>query len=300
LEYWDYIISKNKAGNMFENVLIPISSEFYSKEVLQRGAFLSEKYKSVINLIYIIEEKTLNQTDKLSNSYRTNYDIAETKNEIVRKQKQAANNIVFEDAKYFFQNKNISFQDKIVEGEFSSIVKNEIDKYNYDLILMGFEKGCMLNYRLLDDINIPVWIEAENKGKSILAVCSNLAPNKIVPEISLNLSDTLGWNLDMLYVVDMEDSVQVDENCKRSDKKSERDLIFKGQSFVSEMEKKGVNIDLIKGSLQKETTKAANRIDPNLVVLGRGQKKKGVLGLPVKNMKRKMAEKSKYSILFIN
>jgi len=165
---------------------------------------------------------------------------------------------------------------------------------------MGFVKGCMLNYRLLDDINIPVWVEAESKGKSILAVCSNLAPNKKVPEISLKLSKTLGWKLDMLYVVDIEDCVQVDENCKRSDKKSERDLIFKGQSFVAKMEKKGVKIELIKGSLQKETTKAAKRLNPNLVIVGRGQKKKGLLGLPVKNVKRKMAEKCKYSILFIN
>ncbi len=285
---------------MFKNVIIPISSEFYNKQVLQRGVFLAEKYKSTINLIYIIEEKTLNQTDRRSNSYRTLYEIAETKNEIVRKQKLAAYNIIFDDAKYFFKNKNISFEEKIVEGEFSIIVKSEIDKYNYDLILMGFEKGCILNYRLLDDINIPVWVEAESKGKSILAVCSNLAPNKKVPEISLKLSETLGWDLHMLYVVDVEDCVQVDENCIRSDKKSERDLIFKGQNFVEEMKNKGVNIKLIKGSLQKETTKAAESINPNLVIVGRGQKKKGILGLPVKNIKRKMAESCKYSILFIN
>jgi len=264
---------------MFKNVLIPISSEFYNKQVLQRGVFLAEKYKSTINLIYIIEEKTLNQTDRLSNSYRTLYEIAETKNEIVRKQKLAAYNIIFDDAKYFFKNKNISFEEKIVEGEFSIIVKSEINKYNYDLILMGFEKGCILNYRLLDDINIPVWVEAESKGKSILAVCSNLAPNKKVPEISLKLSETLGGDLHMLYVVDVEDRVQVDENCIRSDKKSERDLIFKGQNFVEEMKNKGVNIKLIKGSLQKETTKAAESINPNLVIVGRGQKKKGILGL---------------------
>jgi len=285
---------------MFKNVLIPISSEFYNKQVLQRGVFLAEKYKSTINLIYIIEEKTLNQTDRLSNSYRTLYEIAETKNEIVRKQKLAAYNIIFDDAKYFFKNKNISFEEKIVEGEFSIIVKSEINKYNYDLILMGFEKGCILNYRLLDDINIPVWVEAESKGKSILAVCSNLAPNKKVPEISLKLSETLGGDLHMLYVVDVEDRVQVDENCIRSDKKSERDLIFKGQNFVEEMKNKGVNIKLIKGSLQKETTKAAESINPNLVIVGRGQKKKGILGLPVKNVKRKMAERCKHSILFIN
>jgi len=44
---------------MFKNILIPISSEFYSKEVLERSVLLAEKFKSSINLIYIIEEKML-------------------------------------------------------------------------------------------------------------------------------------------------------------------------------------------------------------------------------------------------
>jgi hypothetical protein len=285
---------------MFKNILIPISSEFYSKDVLKRSVFLAEKFKSTINLIYIIEEKTLNQTDKLSDAFRTHYNRAETKNEMIRKHRLAADNIVFDDAKFFFKKREIPLEEKIAEGEFSRVVKREIDKKEYDLILMGFEKECMLNYRLLDEVNIPVWVEAKSEGKSILAVCSNLAPNQKVPNIGLKLSETLGWDLHMLYVVDVEDSVQVDEQGRRSDKKPERDLVFKGQNFVEEMENKGVNIQLVKGSLEKETVKAAENINPNLVIVGREQKKKGILGFPVKNVKRKMAERCKYSILFVN
>ena len=285
---------------MFKNILIPISSEFYSNEVLKRGVFLAEKFKSDINLIYIIEEKVLNQTDKLSNAYRTEHEMTETKNEIIRKQRLAADNIVFDDAKYFFKNKGVPFEEKIVKGEFSNVIKSEINKKDYDLILMGFEKECFLNYRLLDDVNIPVWIVAKTEGKSILAVCSNLAPNQKVPDVSLKLSESLGWDLHMLYVVDIEDSVQVDENGIRSDKKPEKTLIYCGQYFVEEMKNKGVNVQLVKGSLEKETIKMAENINPNLVILGREQKKKGVLGIPLKNVKRKMAEKCKYSLLFVH
>ncbi|UCF49162.1 MAG: universal stress protein [Thermoplasmatales archaeon] len=285
---------------MFKNILVPISSEYYSKEVLEKTAFLAEKFKSRINLIYIIEEKVLNQTDKLSNGYRTPDEIAETKKDIIREQKLAADNIVFEDAKFFFKKRNITFKEKICEGEFSNVIKKETKRKDYNLILMGFEKECFLNYRLFNDIDIPIWIQTKNEGKSILSVCSNLAPNQKVPEVSIQLSNLLGWDLNMLYIVDIEDSVQVDKNGKRSDKKPERDLLFNGQKFVDDMENKGINIKLVKGSLEKVTLKAAEEINPNLIILGREQKKKGILGLPFRHLKRKLAEKCKYSLLFVN
>lgn len=285
---------------MFNNILIPISSEFYSKDVIRRSVYLADKFKSNVNLVYIIEEKTLNQADRISDAYRTSYEMKETKKELIKKQKLAAYNIIFDDAKYFFKDKKVPIEEKIVEGEFSEVVKREIEKKDYDLILMGYEKECILNYRLLDDVNIPVWIEGKSEGKSILAVCSNLAPNQRVPDVGLKLSGALGWDLHMLYVVDVEDSVQVNDQCIRSDKQPEKNLLFCGQNFVEEMKNKGVNVQLVKGSLEKETTKAADSINPNLVIMGREQKKKGLLGLPVKHVKRKMADKCQYSILFIN
>jgi len=285
---------------MFENILITVSSEFYSKKILERSVFLAERFKSTINLVYIIEEKTLHQTDKISDSFRTHYNRLETSNDIIKKSRLRADNIILNDAKFFLKNKEIPFKEKIVEGEFSNVVKRELDENNYDLVLMGFEKGCILNYRLLDEVNVPIWIESDGEGKSILAVCSNLAPNQKVPDVSVKLSEDLGWDLHMLYVVDMEDSVEVDETGQRSDRKSEKDLIFIGENFVEKMREKGVNVRLVKGGLEKETVKAAEDIGANLVIVGREQKKKNIFGLPVKNVKKKIAEKCRYSILFVN
>ena len=285
---------------MFKNILIPISSEYYTKEVLKRGVFLAEKFKSSINLIYIIEEKTLNQTDKESDSYRTPYEIAETKNEIRQKQKQTADKIVFEDAKFYLKNNKIPFEEKIIEGEFSNVVKREIGLKDYDLILMGFEKECALRYRLFEEVKIPLWVVNKNDGKSILGVCSNLAPNVKVPDLSLKLSQTLNLELNMIYVVDVEDSVEVNEKAIRSDKKTEKDLMISAENFKNEIEKKGINIELLRGSFEKEVIKATEIYNPKIVIIGREQKKKGILGLPIKNLKRKLVEKCKYSILFLN
>ena len=93
---------------MFKNILIPVSSEFYSKDVLQRSVFLAEKFKSNIDLVYIIEEKALDQANRVSDTYRTNYEMQETKNEIIQKQKLAAYNIIFDDAKFILKNKSSS------------------------------------------------------------------------------------------------------------------------------------------------------------------------------------------------
>lgn len=285
---------------MFKDILIPVSSEFYTTKILERGVFLAEKFKSTVNLVYIIEEKTLNQTHKLSDAYRTHYEIEDTKKEIIGKQKLTADNIVFKDAKFLFENKGIPLEEKTAEGEFSSVIKNEINKKEYDLILMGFEKGCTLNYRLLNEVNIPIWVESESKGKFILGVCSNLAPNQKVPDVSIKLANSFNWVLQMLYVVDMQDNVQVDKTGRRSNRKTERDLTFMGENFVEKIRGKNIDVQLVKGNLEKETLKAAEKLGVSLVIIGREKKKKGILGLPVKNVKRKMAEKCRYSMLFIN
>ena len=96
---------------------------------------------------------------------------------------------------------------------------------------MGFEKECILNYRLFDKMEVPIWIETNDEIKSILAVCSNLAPNQIVPKVGIELSKALGWDLHLLYIVDPGDNVEVDQAGNRSHIKSEKELIFKGENY---------------------------------------------------------------------
>jgi nucleotide-binding universal stress UspA family protein len=285
---------------MFHHILIPISSEYYSKQVFKRSAFLAEKFQSDITLMYIIEKKTLDKTDKRINGFRTSYDIDETKREIIREQKKTADTLVFADAKQFFEKRNIPVTYEIEEGEFSSVVRSRLDRNDFDLILMGFEKECLLHYRLFKDVDIPIWIESGYEPTSILAVCSNLAPNQKVPEISVELSKKLGWTLDMMYVVDIQDTVVVDALGRRSERKPEKSLISEGEQFITHMNKQGVDVHLLKGSLEKETIRAAEQSGDSLVILGREQKKKRKLGVPLKSVKKKIAEKCRYSLLYLN
>lgn len=285
---------------MFKNILVPISSEFYNKQVLKRALFFAEKFKSKISLIYIIETKTMEQADKMSESYLSDFELTETKKQMMKGQVKTADKIIFEDAKTHFKQKNIKFKGKIVRGEFSDGIKLELEKQEYELILMGFEKECLLKYRIFEDVKIPIWVEGKSESKTILAVLSNLSPNQKVHEISIKLSKKLNWDLKMIYVIDTDDSVEVDEQGMRSGKKQERDLLFTGQNFIEELQAKGIKAEIIKGNLEKEIAKTAEKINANLVIVGREQKKKGPFGLPVKNIKKKMAEKCEHSILFLN
>ena len=220
---------------MFKNILVPVSSEHYSKKVIERSIFIAETFQSNVHILYIIEETPHHQMEKYSDAHLTYHDRTETHQDLLKKQRKTADDILFKYAEQIFERKNINMKHTWVHGEFSTTINNQLKKNNYDIIIMEYEKGCMIDYRALDEIKIPIWIEGGGENKSILAVCSNLAPNQKVPTISTELSKIFKWKLSMLYVTDTQDTVEVDINGKRSTKKPKRDLIFKGQNFVEQI-----------------------------------------------------------------
>ncbi len=285
---------------MFKNVLIPISSEFYQRNLFKTALMLHKKIQPQFKLLYIIEQKTLHQTDKISTSYRTAHDQRQTQKEIISQYVHSADSIVFDDAKRYFTKHEIPFEEQISQGEFSTVIHQEVRNNGYDLILMGFDKKCTLQYRLFRDAPIPIWVDVGHPVKKALAVCSNLAPNLKVPEISLQLARLFKWQLQMLYVVDTQDRVEVDVAGRRSSPRSEEDLRIRGKQFVTSMQKQNVPVELVKGSLEKQTVKAAKKMQAQLVIIGREQKKKTLLSLPARDVKKKIAESCPYSILFLH
>ena len=285
---------------MFEKILVPISSEYYSKDVIKRSIFIAKTFNSTVHILNILEENPLQQMEKCSDAHLTYHDRKETHQDLLYKQKQTADTIVLNDIQQQFTGTNIKMTHQRINGEFSKTVTHEVEKQKHDLIIMGFDRGCMINYSLIDSITIPLWIEGGGKHESILAVCSNLAPNQKVPKISKKLAEVFKWKLSMLYITDTQDAVEVDTNGARSIKKLKHELLFAGQNFVEEMHKNKMDVKTVQGTLEQQTIKEANKIKAGLIIIGREQKEKGVLGLPVKKIKQKIAEKCRYSILYLN
>lgn len=291
---------KKEDQMVFQSILVPISSEFYPPSVFQISAFLAKTFHGKVTSVYISEKRTLDEVDRLSDTHLSYLEREEAQHDIRHEYLAQAECIVFEDARAFFKKRDIPLETKCLEGEFSEVIKKEIQQNRYDLIVMGYEKKCFIDYRLIDEANIPIWIEYGIDNDSILAICSNLAPNKKAPLVSHQLSSLLGKKLRMIYVIDTEDPVLVDEMGKRSERKSMKELLENAQKFTDSMKEKDIHVQIITGVLEKETIKAIKEIKPRLVIIGREQKKKGMLGLSVKNIKRKIAEHCKYSLLFMN
>lgn len=285
---------------MFKSILIPISSEFYPPAVFQISAQLIKKSQGTITSIYIAEKKKLDEVERLTDTHLSLLEEQKTSQQIRREHLRQAEQIVFNDAKAFLKKRNIELQTKYAEGEFGEVIKKEVKKHHYDLIVMGYDKQCFVDYRLLDELNVSLWVASGVNNDTFLAICSNLSPNKKVPVISQELSILLDKKLYIIYIVDPFDPVQVDEKIKRSEKKSKEVLVADGYRFIDEMQRKGISAQLVIGNLEKEIIKASKKIKPMLVIIGREQKLKGVWGFPVKNIKRKVAKHCECSFLFIN
>ncbi|MDG6229584.1 MAG: universal stress protein [Candidatus Thermoplasmatota archaeon] len=285
---------------MFQNILIPVSSEHYSKQIVYRSIQLAEYFKSTVTLLYIIEERTMDQTDMLTDSYRTYYDRMETQEDFMKKQQLNATQVIFDFASHLFEQKGIAFNHYILYGEFSDLILKEIKKRRYDLVLMGYEKQCIFHSRLIKEITVPLWIEINKKHKPrILGVCSNLAPNELLPSVSDELSKALNWEMLLYYIIDKSDPIIVDKKGKRSEKKTLSELQQESKRFIEDIQKQQVTIETNIGGLEQEILKKAKKYDPALIIIGKEQKRRGSFGLPYGDIKRKLVQKCKYSLLFI-
>jgi nucleotide-binding universal stress UspA family protein len=285
---------------MFQKILVPISSEYFSPAVFQISGLLAAASGGSVASVYVYEKRSYDEMEHLSDTYLSYYDKEEAERGRRVGHLRHAEQVVFENAKAFFKKRNIPFEYRFREGVLVDVINEEVAMHHFDLILMGFEKECGFDYRLLSEVSVPLWIEAGKGDRSVLAVCSNLAPNIKVPEMSMRLAALLGWSLHMIYIIDTEDAVEVEADGLRRVQQPVSELMKKADAFVGSMRQKGVFVELVAGAFEKETLKAAERVGAGVIIIGREQKQKGVLGLPMKGGKKKVLQHCKCSLLFLN
>lgn len=284
---------------MFERILIAISSEFYAKEVLQQGAMLVQRCGGAVTIVYIIEEKTIAQAEKRSGSFRTRCEKEETKKKIIEGQEQTANVIIFFEAKAIFKEAGLIPNFKIVEGEFSTVIEQEVQTQHFDAVLIGYSEEGLLRYRILDEITVPLWVVGDAGNHCVLGVCSNLTPNQKIPLMSRKLASCLGWDFQLVYIVDVHEPITYDETAQQFVKRSVEQLLSDGQRYVDEMAKNRVSTQMASGVLVDQIVQNAKQLHAGLVVVGQEQKRYDILGLPLRSMNQRLVEKSRSSTMFV-
>ena len=292
---------ENESGRhvpLFKNILVPISSEYFSIDLIRTACFLAENFSADLSIVYIPEEETFDFIQRKTDPYRTPQDMNDVKKKLISEQRQIGKKIILKEIEKVLTPKNIEFDFTIVPGIFSHVIKEEVEQDSFDLVLMSYKKYCFVNYSVLDEIDTSIWVECGNDRKSLLVVCSNLSSNQIVVEKSMILSRFLDWDLRMMYIVDSHDGWESDDHGIKKRKKSVDELVDEARSFIDAMKENGVDVQLVQGDIEHEVLKAAKIVDPKVVVIGRGYKR-DFLGFPVKDFQQRLVGKCKYSFLFV-
>ncbi|KAA0013924.1 MAG: universal stress protein [Thermoplasmata archaeon] len=276
---------------IFKKLLLPISSEFFPENAVNRIAKFMEKFNSRLVVAYIIEEKTLKKMEEVSEVFLTEEQMEEMENQILEQGSMVAEKIIFEKVEPFIH----EFGKKVIFGEFSEEVKKISREQNITCIITGYEKNCFLRYRLFEEMNIPIWVEMGRGNKIVLGICSNLAPNKRVPSLTLEIAKAFGYTPHLLYVVDKEERVEVDEKGRKIERNIE-ELVGKAKKFLQKYEDKAIT-HFAKGILEEEIVEYANSINADVVILGREMKKRKIF---CREMKKNIVEKLKHSMFFLN
>ena len=277
--------------DIFSRLLVPLSSELPSERVVHRAGMLAEKFGAQVTVIYIIEEKTLKKMEDVSRAFLTEQQRTEVERRVVDTNKMLAEDVIFKQVKPLIRN----FDKEVVVGEFSEETVKAAHISDATCIVTGYEKYCLLKYRLLDKLDIPLWIEQETGGPHVLGICSNLAPNKRVPDVTLSLAGALGYTPHLLYVVDTEEKVEVDEyEHKRECTLAE--LTERAHALLTNYEGRA-ETHFSSGVLEDEIASHAHRINPDVVIIGKEMKRKRLF---CRDLKHDMVAKLHKSLLFLN
>ncbi|HEC88013.1 MAG TPA: universal stress protein [Thermoplasmata archaeon] len=275
---------------LFSRVLLPISSEFPPRNIFRRAKKFSDIFGSKIFVLYITEEKTLKKVEEVAEPFLTEEQLKEMENNIIDKNKEIAG-IIFEKIKDSIP----VFKREITYGEFSDEIIKFSEKNEITCILMEFEKECFLNYTLFEKIKIPVWVEAQEGKKMVMGICSNLAPNLRVPEVTLKLAEALGYASKLIYIVDIDEKAEVNEKGFKEEKSI--DELKKSAEEFAEKHKKNFIVEIAVGGIEEKITEFAEKLNPDVIIVGREMKKRKLF---CKELKMEMVEKIKNSLLLLN
>jgi nucleotide-binding universal stress UspA family protein len=279
---------------MFQRILIPMSSENFPDKALKRAVSLSKKTGCEVDLLFVVEEKALSAIEVASE-----YALAQDERGVVVKQAvdaqtREARNIIIDEAKKILGEKGAKVAKVIKRGVFTPEILREAKRLKSDVILMEYCPDAFLRYRIFMRAKIPIWVERGKSMKKILAVLTNLAPNKVVPEVAARLARIYRSEVFLLYVIDLKE-----KGHKMDSSKAKKEAAGKMAEFKAKNPDITVKTSVRTGSMDKVAERVARKYDPGTVILGRFKKIRKYLMFSRSDLKDHFCRKAPYNIILV-
>ena len=197
---------------MFENILLPLPSEYYPQIAVKRALDLASRFKSEITLQYIFEKQLMDKVDNVSAGAVPYQSLKEMEREMKKVELNGESEVLFDRIEKFAQKRGVKLNKLVCSGTQTKEILKTIEKNKITLAITEFHKEAVLKYRFLYESPIPVWIEHSGKKlEKIFGILTNLSPNKLVPAAAFNLSKKFGLPLKFYYVHDSSEPLEDSE-----------------------------------------------------------------------------------------
>jgi len=252
---------------LFNRILLPLPSEYFPENAVQRAIDIASKFNSKLIIQYIFEEQVIDKIDNVSSGAVSQCALDEMSKNMKNLSVGGESTVIFEKIENIARKKNVEVKKLIGDGIHTDEILDCIKRENIDLMVTEFHKDTFLKYRILYDSPISIWLEQSGKEiEEVYGILTNLSPNKCVPSFAFKISQKLNIPLHFYYVLD--DTEPYDENNeKHTRKKLISSLVKKGTGF-----KTHYKINEVTGDISSFVNHQFKKEDSGLVILGRFEK----------------------------
>jgi hypothetical protein len=252
---------------MFDNILLPLPSEYYPNFAVKRAIQLATRFNSEITMEFIFEKELMQKLQNVSAGAVACESLREMVHEVKKVELEDESSVLFDKIEKLTKDKNIKLNKFVRSGIYSDKIMEIIKKGEIDLIITEFHKDVLLKYNIIYDSPVPVWVEHSGmKLDQIYGILTNLSPNKLVPDMAFTLSKKLHLPLKFYYVLDSSEAYDESEETKE-----QRKLLTNLKKKKLEYKVK-FEFDVVIQEISSFLTQYFKKAESSLIILGRFKK----------------------------
>lgn len=110
-------------------------------------------------VLYVIEQRRLQQLDEISEHILTYQHLDKLKKKIKQARIEDTKSRIFERIDRCCAEYVVTSRNMVTMGRFSHEILNTVKNYEIELIVLEFIKSFLLNFEIFEKSPVPVWVE---------------------------------------------------------------------------------------------------------------------------------------------